>query len=100
MNIKKILYIQNQWAKKKKNHKNELGYQSPRNNIWINTFHLLLEYKLKKSPASSTHKYEKDCYYIQWTFAHTYIDTLKGKVGHTLTVKTYWLVQENVLLPF
>lgn len=38
---------------------------SSRTNIRINTFHLLLEYKLKKNLASSTHKDEKDCYYVQ-----------------------------------
>lgn len=68
--------------------------------IWINSFHLLLEYELKKSLASSTHKYEKDYYSVQWTLAHTYIKTLKRKVGHTLIIKTHWLVQENILLPF
>lgn len=58
------------------------------------------DYELEKCLASSTNKYEKDSYCVQWTLAHTYIKSLKGKVGHTLIIETHRLVQENILLPF
>lgn len=101
MNIKKC--NKDELDKKKKakaNMRDTKASVSSRTKIWINYFHLLLEYELKKSLASSMHKYEKDYYCVQWTLAHTYIETLKGKVGHTVIIKTHWLVQENILLPF